>query len=118
MRRASPSSVEPHTSVSRSPGLSSAIPSRSPPILSLGPGRSCRIATSRPARPAAARIRSAVAAFSSRVPWAKFSRATLMPASTIRASTSASSLAGPIVATIFVRGRRVGAQPKNTSAVS
>ena len=39
----------------------------------------------------------------SAVPWLKFSRATSIPASTIRTSTSGSLEAGPIVATIFVR---------------
>ena len=53
----------------RSPGVSSTISSRSGPIRSLGPGRSCRIATGRPARPAASRTRRAVSACSSSVPW-------------------------------------------------
>ena len=47
---------------------------------SFGPGRSWRIATGRPARPAASRTSCAVSACSSCVPWVKFSRATSMPA--------------------------------------
>ena len=61
------------------------------------------IATGRPARPAASRTSVAVSACVSCDPWLKFSRATSMPASTIRTSTSGSREAGPIVATIFVR---------------
>src|SRR5579875_782435 len=49
MRVPSPSSVEPQSSISLSPGLSSAIPSLSAPMRSFGPGRSWRIATCRPA---------------------------------------------------------------------
>ena len=95
--------ASPQTNVSASPGLNSTTPSRSLPMRSFGPGRSCRIATWRPARPAASRTRRAVSACSSALPWEKFSRATSIPASTIRASTSGSREAGPMVATIFVR---------------
>src|SRR4051812_46610048 len=103
-REASPSPpLVPHTNVVVSPGLNSTTPSRSLPIRSFGPGRSCRIATWRPARPAASRTRRAVSACSSALPWEKFNRATSIPASTIRASTSGSRDAGPMVATIFVR---------------
>ena len=73
---------------------------------SLGPGRSPRIATSRPARSAAARIRPAVSACWSGVPWAKLRRATSIPASTIAVSTSTSWEAGPMVATILVERMR------------
>ena len=93
----------PQTNVIASPGLSSTTPSRSLPMRSFGPGRSCRIATWRPARPAASRTRRAVSACSSALPWEKFRRATSIPASTMRARTSGSREAGPIVATIFVR---------------
>ena len=104
IRCASPSKpLAPQTKVRWSPGLSSAIPSASGPIRSLGPGRSCRIATCRPARPAASRTSLAVSACSSAVPCEKFSRATSMPASIRRTSTSGSREAGPIVATILVR---------------
>src|SRR3954454_4001560 len=104
-RDASPSAPfsPPHTKVVVSPGLNSATPSRSLPMRSFGPGRSCRTATWRPARPAASRTSRAVSACSSALPWEKFSRATSIPASTMRASTSGSRDAGPMVATIFVR---------------
>ncbi len=69
----------------------------------LGPGRSWRIATWRPALEAAVRTRSAFSAWISRLPCEKFSRATSIPPSTIRASVSGSLEAGPMVATIFVR---------------
>ena len=69
---------------------------------SFGPGRSWRIATGRPTRPAALRTRWAVSACCSAVPCEKFSRATSMPAATIRSSVLGSREAGPIVATIFV----------------
>ena len=111
IRRASPSAAcSPHTNVTWSPGLSSAMSSTSLPIRSLGPGRSCMIATGSPARFAASRTRDAVSACSSAVPCEKFSRATSMPASIMRTSTSGSREAGPIVATIFVRrmARREG----------
>ena len=61
------------------------------------------IATGRPTRPAASRTIVAVSACDSCEPWLKLSRATSMPASTMRTSTSGSREAGPIVATIFVR---------------
>ena len=104
IRRALPSApFSPHTNVTSSPGLSSAIPSVSGPMRSFGPGRSCSTATWRPARPAAWRTSDAVSACSSAVPWEKFRRATSIPASTMRTSTSGSRDAGPMVATIFVR---------------
>ena len=108
IRRSSPSSVEPHISTSRSPGLSSTMSSRarrSAASARAGPGGS---------RPggrrgsAAARTRSAFSACSSRLPCEKFSRATSIPASTIRTSVSGSRDAGPMVATILVR-RIIGA---------
>src|SRR4051794_9827571 len=103
-RVASPSlPLGPHTNVVASPGLNSTTPSRSLPIRSFGPGRSCRIATWRPARPAASRTRWATSACSSALPWEKFSRATSIPASTMRTSISGSRDAGPMVATILVR---------------
>src|SRR3954468_18847227 len=104
-RDASPSRPfsPPQTNVVVSPGLNSATSSRRRPMRSFGPGRSCRIATWRPARPAASRTSRAVSACSSALPWEKFSRATSIPASTMRASTSGSRDAGPMVATIFVR---------------
>ena len=58
-------SPAPHVNVTRSPGLSSTTSSRSGPMRSLGPGRSCRIATGRPALPAASRTRRTVSACSS-----------------------------------------------------
>ena len=77
--------------------------SSSAPMRIFGPGRSWRIATWRPAALAAARTRSAFSAWISRLPCEKFSRATSIPASTIRRSVSGSWDAGPIVATILVR---------------
>ena len=104
MRVASPgSSPSAPQKVTTFPGLSSTRSSRRTPTRSLGPGRSCSSAMGRPARPAASRTRCAVSACCSCVPWLKFSRATSMPASTIRTRTSGSREAGPIVATIFVR---------------
>src|SRR6478735_1251376 len=113
-REASPSPpLGPHTNVVASPGLNSTTPSRSLPIRSFGPGRSCRIATWRPARPAASRTRRAVSACSSALPWEKFRRATSIPASIMRGKTSGSRDAGPIVATIFVR-RSMGPRTVST----
>src|SRR5918997_6100504 len=114
MRRESPSaSWSPQTNVTSSPGLSSAIPSTSLPIRSFGPGRSCRIATERPARFAASRTSRTVSACSSAVPCEKFSRATSIPASTIRTRVSGSREAGPMVATILVR--RMGGRDRSAS---
>src|SRR4051794_17260200 len=76
--------------------------SSSAPMRSFGPGRSCRIATGLPTRPAASRTHCAVSSCCSCEPWLKFSRATSIPASTIRTSVSRSREAGPMVATIFV----------------
>src|SRR3954452_5108895 len=104
----SPSSPsEPQVKGMWSAGLSSTVPARRRPSRSLGPGRSCRMATGRPARPAASRTRATFSACSSSEPCEKFNRATSMPASTMRASTSGLRDAGPMVATIFVR--RMGA---------
>src|SRR5438309_9415957 len=61
------------------------------------------MATLRPAAWAAFRIRWAFSAWSSRLPCEKFSRATSIPASTIRFRVSTSRDAGPMVATILVR---------------
>ena len=69
-------------------------PAGSRPGARRGPRRRARAAPSRRA--------------ARRVPWLKFSRATSMPASTMRTSTSGSREAGPIVATIFVRRSMAG----------
>ena len=66
-RRPAPRS-SPQTNVSARPRVSSTTSSRSGPIRSFGPGRSWRIATGRPARPAASRTRRTVSACSSSVP--------------------------------------------------
>ena len=60
MLRASPTTSPsgPQVKVTVSPGRSSATSSRSLPMRSFGPGRSWRIATGRPARPAALRTSS------------------------------------------------------------
>jgi hypothetical protein len=108
IRSESPRPSEPQTSSSVSPARNSAMSSLSAPIRIFGPGRSWRIATWRPALAAAARIRSAFSAWISRLPCEKFSRATSIPACTIRASVSGSRDAGPIVATIFVRRMTAG----------
>src|SRR5437588_2636602 len=108
IRCSSPGSSDPPTRTSLSPGLSSARSFLIAPIRTFGPGRSCRIATCRPARPAALRMRSAFSAWISRFPCEKFRRATSSPACTIRASVSGSREAGPIVATILVRRMRTG----------
>src|SRR5579875_2219319 len=79
------------------------MPPPSEPMRSFGPGRSWRIATCRPTAAAAARTRRAFSACSSRSPWEKFSRATSIPARTIRSSVWGSREAGPMVATILVR---------------
>src|SRR5262245_19749209 len=92
----------PQWNVTASPAFRSTTSPASGPMRSFGPGRSCSSATGRPARPAASRTHSAVSACSSWEPWLKFSRATSIPASTMRPSVSRSRDAGPIVATIFV----------------
>ena len=70
---------------------------------SFGPGRSPSTATSRPTRPAAARIDSIVPAWRSRSACEKLRRKTSTPASIRRSRTAGSQLAGPTVAMIFVR---------------
>src|SRR4051794_23947111 len=99
----SPGSGPPQWKVTWSPGLAAAAAPCRTPMRGLGAGRSCRIAAWRPARPAASRTRCATSACSSAEPWEKFSRATSMPASTMRTRTSGSREAGPMVATILVR---------------
>ena len=94
----------PQWNVTRSPALElDDVVRRARRCAASGPGRSCRIATGRPARPAASRTQLAPSRRAARaMPWLKFSRATSIPASTIRTSVSGSREAGPIVATIFV----------------
>jgi hypothetical protein len=87
---------------SSSPCRSSATPPSSDPVLILGPDKSCRIATSRPARAAAARTRATVAPCVSWVPCEKFRRMMSVPAAMSVSSTASESLAGPTVAMIFV----------------
>src|SRR3954454_6500481 len=116
IRWASPSPSMPAHSVRWSPARSSATSSRSGPMRSLGPGRSWRMATGRPARPAAERMRSTFSSCSSRLPWEKFRRATSAPASIIRASVSESRHAGPMVTTIFVRRTTTESRPSAGSA--
>src|SRR5690606_4022561 len=69
----------------------------------LGPCRSPSKATKRPWRAAISRTSCARARCSSGAPWEKFRRATSSPARIIFSSTSGELLAGPSVATIFVR---------------
>jgi len=60
------------------------------------------MARRRPTAEAAARKRRTHTIFSSKVPWEKFSRATLMPARIMASMTAGSEEAGPMVATILV----------------
>src|SRR5262249_33947216 len=69
----------------------------------LGPRKSPRIPTKTPISCATPRIRSTKGLACSAERWEKFSRATSIPASINRRNISSPSLAGPIVATIFVR---------------
>ena len=74
------------------------------PVRIFGPLRSCRMATSRPGRAAAARAPGRnVAACDSCVPCEKLSRKMSVPAAMSASSIASESLAGPIVAIIFVR---------------
>jgi hypothetical protein len=73
------------------------------PVRIFGPARSWRIATSRFARDAAARIRANVTPWDSRVPCEKFSRKMSVPAAINASSIESLSLEGPTVAMIFVR---------------
>src|SRR3989344_618266 len=103
----SPSSVRDASSTNLAPDSSCTLPSANLPTRILGPCRSAMMATSRPARWAAARTVAARSIWSCALPWLKFSRTTFTPAR-IMASSSAGSLeAGPRVATILV-ARRVG----------
>ncbi len=82
------------------------------------------MATSRPARSAAARIRAAVSACWAASPWAKLSLAMSMPALIICSSTGSSREEGPMVATIFVKRirrpiyscRELGPLPKSQTS--
>ena len=68
---------------------------------------STRIAVKAPTLAAAARTRRMRSACSGKDPWERLSRATFMPARIISSMTSGASLAGPMVAMIFVRlGRK------------
>ena len=77
-------------------------PPSSVPVRIFGPPRSWRIATSRCARRAAARIRSNVAPCESCVPCEKFRRKMSVPAAMSASRTSSLLLAGPTVAIILV----------------
>ena len=103
-------------SVKGRPASSSTTPPAISPIRSFGPGRSPSSPTSRPARSAAWRASSIVSACSCGSPWAKLSRSTSAPAAINSVSVCSERLAGPIVATIFVRRviavqRDIGAPP-------
>src|SRR5213594_3685092 len=78
-------------------------PSPNVPSRIFGPCRSCRMATGRPQRASASRMRRMTSACSACVPCEKLSRATSMPAAARRSSCSTVQDAGPIVQTIFVR---------------
>src|SRR6218665_28353 len=101
----SPGSVRDASSTKGAPGASSTRPSANLPTRILGPCRSAMMATSCPARCAAARTQAARSIWSCALPWLKFSRTTFTPAR-IMASSSAGSLdAGPRGATILVARR-------------
>ena len=68
-----------------------------------GPWRSIRTATGAPAASAARRTAATHPARSSGVPWDAFTRMTFAPASISPAMRSGVPVAGPSVATIFVR---------------
>jgi hypothetical protein len=89
--------------VNGAPARSSTVPSANAPIRTLGPERSCRIATGIASSSARRRSRWMVSRCSSGVPWEKLSRATFIPAWRSALNASSVEVAGPIVATIFVR---------------
>ncbi len=95
-------SIASGVSTTRVPVPSSTRPPSTGPMRSLGPGTSCSTAISRPALSAASLSMPTVTACSSGVSWAKFSRATSMPARIMRSSVSGEREAGPMVATILV----------------
>ena len=78
-------------------------PSGNAPARIFGPGRSASTPTGRPTRRATSRTVASRSRCSSTVPWLRLSRTTSTPARTIASSRAGSSLAGPSVATIFVR---------------
>jgi hypothetical protein len=92
-------------SCSSEPASSSTIPPSTFPMRSFGPGRSPSRPTSRPAIFDASRTMLTFSACSSRVPCEKLSRKTSAPAWIRLTSLSTERVAGPIVATIFVRRR-------------
>src|SRR5450830_1582764 len=94
------------------PGSSITLPSANLPTRILGPCRSAMMATSRPARWAAARTRVARSMWSWALPWLKLSRTTLTPARIIFSSNAASLEAGPRVATILVARRGIALLPQ------
>ena len=76
------------------------------PTRSFGPCTSARMPIGRSKRSSSWRIMAKRAAWSSCVPWLKFSRNTSAPAWNRRVTTSSEELAGPSVAMILVRRRR------------
>src|SRR6056297_917869 len=87
----------------RSPAAKRTNSSRKLPMRIFGPCRSARMPTYCPTISACLRTRRATRACCSAVPWLKLSRKTFTPAPISLLSMSSDSLAGPIVATIFVR---------------
>jgi hypothetical protein len=89
-------------STSVEPSLRKIGSGRIKPTLILGPGRSSKIPIGVFNFLETDRISSILEAWSACVSWAKFNRATFIPAMTRRRSISLDEVAGPIVQTIFV----------------
>jgi len=90
-------------SVSSSPGESIMPPALTVPSRIFGPCKSPRMASDLPSSRATSRIICTVWVWVAWSPWEKLTRATVMPAASIRRMVSLWADPGPMVATILVR---------------
>ena len=111
--RPGPPTKSPVAISSDAPGTRSiALWSASLPVRILGPDRSWRMATCRPARSAAWRMRTTTAPCSAWVPCEKLRRKTSVPAAMSASSAPSAAQAGPTVAMILV-SRPMGNESSN-----
>ncbi len=100
----------------RSPSCSWTLPPGNRPTRIFGPHRSASTATGR--SPAASRMAAYDSPWVWWSPWEKFRRKTSAPAAMSSRSRATDALAGPTVATIFVRRRLSSSTPGASSRIA
>ena len=105
-RRASPGAGSESSRI-RSPLATATLPLEKAPRRNFGPCRSASAASGRPSASSAARTASSALVWSAWAPWLKFRRKTSTPATAHFITISGDRVAGPRVATMRVRRRRI-----------